>query len=181
MQTWQKALRVFTLTRCISAALQKSSGSLEAHSSPHAVLGMWQLMGSPKASVQEMPPSAFPHIHAQARVAYVGWWSTCQLAVSSSAEVCCVDLELKSSGVCRSNDTITVTGILAPRVEIRHHFFFVARWVQQKTGSVARMYIAKVPTGCIDLIGCEITQSVPADVSSPSCLTQHPTDATERE
>lgn len=71
------------------------------------------------------------------------WWrsSTWEVAVFSSAAVSCVCLEPRSSGACRSNDTTTATGILAPRVEIRHFlclsdvffFFFCFLIIAAKT------------------------------------------------
>lgn len=85
-----------------------------------AVLGKPQNLSAIDSSLVSVSRWAFFHQHVQTHMAYVGWYSTCQFAVFSSAEVSCVCLELRSSGVCRSNDTITATGILAPRVEIRH-------------------------------------------------------------
>lgn len=132
------------------------------------------------------------HIHVWLMLRWCRWWwsssSTWEVAVFSSAAVSCVCLEPRSSGACRSNDTTTATGILAPRVEIRHFFclsnvfsspfyrsadsrlfdfflnffFYIAEASSQsKAGRVERGF----------------TQSNPGDASSPSSLTQHQIDA----
>lgn len=94
--------------------------------------------------------------------------------------------------MCRSNDTTTATGILAPRVEIRHVFLllllfcFVARWVSVRTKKkkkLSQLFEFALPRSELgvytDLTG--FTQSNPTDASSPSSLTQHQFDARERE
>jgi len=148
------------------------------------------VFGKPKplrvidASLESVSRSAFSHIHAQARMPYVGWYSTCQLAVFSSAEVSWVCLELRSSGVCRSRkDTITATGILAPRVEMRHIFLSQSKKKKKKKNKLnysnLHCRLRTVRTGCRDLIWCEFNHPNPTDASSPRSLTQHQIDARE--
>lgn len=117
-------------------------------------------------------------------MAYVGWWSTCQLAVFSSAEVSCVGLEPRSSGVCRSNDTITATGILTPRVEIRHICLHLSQggrgWERGKNKLVQlfQFYIAFSPNS-LKRDAISHSQTPPMH-HQPSSFTQHQIDARER-
>lgn len=101
---------------------------------------MWQFLGSPQnlssateeASLETCQQLGLLLPHTCTEASYGFSPGDKALDIFSSAEVSCVCLlEPRSSGVCRSNDTITATGILTPRVEIRH-FLMSAKVGQQK-------------------------------------------------
>lgn len=147
MQTWQKGSLSFHTHKMHRGCPPKSIRKLV--SSQRVLRQIWGCGSSWETSEQQKRLSGgcqqqlglLPHT-CRGCMAYVG-----AVKLFSSAQVSCVCLEPRSSGVCRSNDTTTATGILAPRVEIRH---FLCRKVGQQekkkreTGLTARIYISEV-------------------------------------